>query len=274
MNSNAFLSFSRYASADDCGLTLDDLQERVPAIFASGPHDRLSEKYTFVPTARVLHGLISAGFVAVDARQASTRSSSPVHARHIIRLRRRFETVALRDAVPEIVFLNSHDGTSAYQLRLGIYRAMCTNGLIVSSGAFPALCVAHRGDIVDAIVAGALEASERFDALAARVEVMEARVLLPDEQLQLAAQALEIRYPANSAGGIVPSTLLRCRRTNDSRADLWTVFNRVQENLLSGGLVCRAASGRLSRTRRLTSIRENVRANCRLWNLAESVLAS
>jgi hypothetical protein len=36
------------------------------------------------------------------------------HARHVVRLRRRFETVQLKDAVPEVVFFNSHDGTSAY----------------------------------------------------------------------------------------------------------------------------------------------------------------
>jgi hypothetical protein len=34
--------------------------------------------------------------------------------RQLIRLRRRFETIELRDAIPEILFLNSHDGTSAY----------------------------------------------------------------------------------------------------------------------------------------------------------------
>ena len=42
-----------------------------------------------------------------------------------------------RDSVPEVVFLNSHDGTSAYQLRMGIFRVVCTNGLIVSRGCVP-----------------------------------------------------------------------------------------------------------------------------------------
>ena len=60
-----------------------------------------------------------------------------MHARHLIRLRRRVETVQLRDAIPEIVFLNSHDGTSAYQLRVGLFRVVCTNGLIVSASVFP-----------------------------------------------------------------------------------------------------------------------------------------
>jgi hypothetical protein len=56
---------------------------------------------------------MQAGFVPVEARQTRARYGLS-HARHVIRLRRRFETVQLKDAVPEVVFLNSHDGTSAY----------------------------------------------------------------------------------------------------------------------------------------------------------------
>lgn len=123
--------------------------------------------------------------MAVAARQARTRRASPLHARHVVRLRR-FETVQLRDAIPEIVFLNSHNGTSAYQLRMGVFRVVCLNGLIVSQGAFPAYQVSHCGDVVDAVVAGALEVSERFGSLAAQVERMKRRPMPRDEQIRFA----------------------------------------------------------------------------------------
>lgn len=273
MNSNSTLSFSRYSNAFTQGLALEDLRSKVPAVFAGGAHESLSHKYTFIPTELVLLGLMSAGFVPVEARQAGSRKTSPMHARHVVRLRRRFETVSLRDSVPEVVFLNSHDGSSAYQLRLGLFRAVCTNGLIVSVGAFPALCVAHRGDIVDEVVTAALEASERFEMLAGRVERMEQRRLDRDEQLNFAGKALGLRYPEPEMAGMQPSQLLGSRRAEDVSDDLWTVFNRVQENLLGGGLVRRTPTGRLSRTRRITSIRADVRLNSRLWGLAEEVLA-
>ena len=150
---------------------------------------------------------------------------------------------------------------------------MCTNGLIVSVGAFPAYCVAHRGDIVDEVVTVALEASERFQTLAERVERMERRLLAQDEQLGFARKALALRFPELDKAGMQPSQLLGCRRVDDSSNNLWTVFNRVQENLLGGGLIRHTESGRLSRTRRITSIREDVRLNGRLWDLAEEVLA-
>ena len=154
MNTHSDLSFSTTANVFSSGLSLDAIRQRAPAVFAHSPDERMSDKYTFIPTERVLSGLMQAGFVPVEARQSRARRSSALHARHVVRLRRRFETVQLKDAVPEVVFLNSHDGTSAYQLRLGLFRVVCTNGLIVSHGAFPAYHVSHRGNVVDDVFDG------------------------------------------------------------------------------------------------------------------------
>jgi uncharacterized protein DUF932 len=33
-----------------------------------------------------------------------------------------------------LILLNSHDGTSSYQLMSGVFRIVCRNGLIVSEG--------------------------------------------------------------------------------------------------------------------------------------------
>jgi hypothetical protein len=268
------LTFARRASAFDAALSLDTVRAHAPAVFATAAHERMSRKYTFIPTERVLTGLMQAGFVPVDARQTKTRSASIGHARHVVRLRRRFETVQLRDSVPEVVFLNSHDGTSAYQLRVGIFRVVCTNGLIVSHGAFPSIRVSHRGNVVDEVVSGALEISERFGTMAAQVESMERRMLLKDEQIALAEHALALRFPNLTEAGIQPEQLLTCRRVEDIGDDLWKTLNRVQENLLGGGLSRRTASGRMTRTRRITSIKEDLRLNSQLWDLASQALAA
>ena len=219
MDTHSNLFFPSHANEFDRGLSLDGVRARAPAVFADSPHEALSSKYTFIPTGRVLTGLMSAGFVPVDARQASTRRASPLHARHVVRLRRRFETVLLKDqSIPEVVFLNSHDGTSTYQLRMGIFRVVCTNGLIVSRGAFPAVCVPHRGNVVDEVIAGALRISEQFDTLAAQVERMERRRMLKDEQLRFAEAARARSRPSGSLrlclvslAGIV-DTLVTCNR--------------------------------------------------------------
>mgnify|MGYP003383587437 CR=1 FL=1 len=268
------LTFSSHANTFSGTLSLDVLRVRVPAVFAPAAHESLSPKYTFIPTERVLSGLMSAGFLPVDARQALSRRGSPVHARHILRLRRRYETVQLKDSIPEIVFLNSHDGSSAYQLRMGLFRVVCTNGMIVSRGAFPAFCVSHRGNVVDEVVAAALNIAERFDELAGQVERMESRSLFMDELIGFAERALMLRFDDVLQAGMQPSALLAVRRVDDAGNDLWSVLNRVQENLMRGGLNRRSATGRLTRTRCISSIREDVRINSGLWDMASGLLAA
>jgi hypothetical protein len=256
-----------HSSAFQSVLSTQVLRERVPAVFAAGAHQRTSPSYTFISTERVLNALACAGFLPVEARQAA-RAKSPMHARHLIRLRRRYQTIRLRDAIPELLFLNSHDGTSAYQLRVGLFRVACTNGLVVSMGIFPLWRVMHRGDVVRDVVCAAFRISERFEALAAAVERMERTVLDPGQRLAFAAQALALRFPTDLHAGMEPSQLLVPRRPEDLGNDLWHTFNVVQENLLRGGLVRRSASNRLTRTRRITAIGEDIRLNCGLWELA------
>lgn len=256
-----------HSSALQVALSQEALRERVPAAFAPAAHGRTSSAYTFISTERVLSALASAGFMPVEARQAA-RARSPLHARHLIRLRRRLETIALRDAVPEILFLNSHDGTSAYQLRVELYRVICTNGLVVSAGVFPTWRVAHRGDVVADVVQAALEISGRFEVLAAAVDRMERTQLDRLQQLDLAAEAVALRFPDDAPGSVEPSRLLVARRPEDVGNDLWRTFNVLQENLLHGGIPRRLASNRLRRTRRITAIREDVRLNSGLWELA------
>jgi len=110
--------------------------------------------------------------------------------------------------------------------------------------------------------------------MAARVERMEHRGTPKDEQVGFAEQALALRFPEAHLAGMQASQLLTCRRIGDLGDNLWSTFNRVLENLMRGGMVRRAATGRLLRTRRITSIREDVRLNSRLWDAAEEVLAA
>jgi hypothetical protein len=109
------LSFASHANAFAPTLNLAALREQVPAIFATSAHEDLTSRYTFIPTSRVLDGLMQAGFVPVEAKQSRARRGSLLHARHVVRLRRRFETVLLRhQSIPEVVFWNSHDGSSTW----------------------------------------------------------------------------------------------------------------------------------------------------------------
>ena len=102
MSTSTDLSFVSHDQLFGRSLSLETLHEQAPAVFAPSADSERSARYTFIPSARVLEGLVEAGFVPVEARQARVRSASALHARHVIRLRRRLETVKLRDSVPEL----------------------------------------------------------------------------------------------------------------------------------------------------------------------------
>ena len=265
------LSLSRqpsHSSAFRSALSLEELRERAPAAFATGAHERTSRSYKFISTVGVLNALAEAGFMPVEARQSSQRAASPLHARHLIRLRPRVETIRLRDSIAELLLLNSHDATGAYALRAGLFRVVCLNGLVASAGDFPVWRVAHRGDVVGQVVQGALEISQRFGTLAASVERMERTRLEEDQRLGFAVDALALRYPDASRAGIRPAQLLEPRRPEDVGNDLWRTFNTLQSNLLGGGLVKRSPSGRLTRTRPIRAIPRDLELNSQLWDLA------
>jgi hypothetical protein len=146
--------------------------------------------------------------------------------------------------------------------------------LIVSAGTISGFKVAHRGDVVDDVVAAALQIGERFGAVAEHVESMQSKVMAPAEQLEFARRALALRYDDVVEAGMQASELLNAKREEDVGSDVWRVMNTVQGNLLGGGLSRRSARGRLTRTRKITAIREDVRLNSGIWDLAMEALAA
>lgn len=254
-------------------LDAETLKNRAPAVFAGTAHERTSRSYTFLSTQKVLEALDRAGFRPVQASQTASRVRSPLHARHMVRLRRTYESVELRDSVPELVLTNSHDGSAAYHLRIGIYRTVCRNGLVICDGTFPVWRVAHRGDILDELISAALQMTERFEALAGEVERMERTVLQIEGRLAFAGQAVEIRYPDGRPNGLDPAKLLIPRRQEDVGNDAWRMLNVVQEHLLRGGVRLPEEHGRRRSTRGLSSIRQNVRVNTALWEAAAALAA-
>src|SRR5271163_1626066 len=122
------------------------------------------------------------------------QGSDPAYARHMIRLRSVRQSITLVDCIPEICLINAHDGTSAYQLLAGLYRPLCTNGLLCRMGDFAVIRVPHRANVIADVVAGAIQITAQFERIGAVVTAMAARILTMSEQLALAQTAYEIRW--------------------------------------------------------------------------------
>jgi hypothetical protein len=219
-----------YSHAFGRTLSIEELRQRTPAVFAGNASERTKPTYRFINSAEVLEALLNAGFVPSAAQQTRSRKGSdPSYARHMIRLRPVRETIALVDCIPEICLINAHDGTSAYQLLAGLYRPLCTNGLLCRIGDFAMIRVPHRASVVADVVAGALQITAQFERIGEAVSAMAARILSENEQQAFAAAAFEIRWAkAEVRPAFDPAKMLEVRRPADDYPTLWHTLNRCQ----------------------------------------------
>jgi Domain of unknown function (DUF932). len=254
-------------------LERSDIQVRTPAALASSADPRTSPTYTFLSSENVIQALGNAGFVPVAAAQTRSRRANPLSARHAIRFRRRYETVSLRDCIPEILFLNAHDGRMATQFRLALFRPVCTNGLVVCDETLPVWRVPHRGNTLDEVIAAAIRQSEQFAEVGAWVERMERTRLEAEQRVAFATCAISLRFPNKQPEGLDPAQLLRPRREEDQGNDLWTTYNVVQEHVIKGGLSYQTGKNRKMHSRGIRAIREDVRLNSELWRMATALAA-
>jgi hypothetical protein len=139
------------------------------------------------------------------------------------------------DVIPEIVIINSHDGTGKYHIIGGLYRFICCNGLMAGE-TITSMVVRHSGFGTAArVIEGSFKiVKEEFPKLIQARTAMLLKDLTREEQVLFAHRALALRYPLQLPP-FGAEDLLTVRRTDDEGNDVWHVLNRVQENIIDGG---------------------------------------
>ena len=256
-------------------LSNEQIQVAAPSAFAVTPYFKQSDRYAFVPTSRVIDGMRDSGFLPVKASQSKSRiEGKSDFTKHMIRFRsvdalNRQSLVG--DAIPEIVLINSHDGTSAYKLFFGIFRLVCSNGMVVADSLLGSINIRHTGNIVKEVIEGSQNLIQSVPTVLDVVKQWETIELAPAESLALATAAHTYRF-ADAETQVTPERLLQPRRYADNGTDLWKTFNRVQENLTKGirGRVDRS-TGQRTGARGIKSIDGDVKLNRALWAMAEKL---
>jgi hypothetical protein len=256
-------------------LTEDMLRVQAPSIFASGPMLGVSPRYTFVPTARIITGLKDLNWVPVQVEEQRIRTEARRgFQKHQLRFRRAEQMETLDEWNVELVLLNSHDAGCAYQLHAGIYRRVCSNGLVLSEGSFETIRFRHAGLEPDEVIGASLRVLDYMPKVGELVGQLHARTLETRESLLFARSALALRYPQVQEAPVDAETLLKAHRPEDEGTDLWRTLNRVQLNLIQGGVSDwhKDRRGKLRSMRRLSGIDSKISVNKGLWSLAERVV--
>jgi hypothetical protein len=250
-------------------LSNTELMKLAPSVFADFAIDGLSPKYAFIPTINIVDAFRAEGWEPVAATQNRCRlPERRGFVKHCLRFRRHDAVPVLDGVYPELALVNSHNGTSAYDLYAGLFRLICLNGMVASLGNLEALKVRHSGNALDNVIDGSFRIIETLPQVIESAEVMRSVQLDRLQQMQFAEAALALRYDPMLQAPISPLSLLDSRRIEDGSNDMWTVFNRVQENMIRGGVRGIGSTGRRMSTRAIKSVNEDIRVNRSLWQLA------
>jgi Domain of unknown function (DUF932) len=250
-------------------LSLDQIKQAAPAAFATKPADYITSKYNFVPTTDVIEKMGQNGWVVTSAQQSKTKVPLRFnYGTHILRFQNPEYYVKGQDGIegrPEVVFINSHDGSRPLQSELGLFRLVCSNGLVIKTQDFGGFRERHTKLTNDAVKHLLDEKTRLMESVIGKINRWNQVQMKQVDMRQFATDALimrlgEERKPEDHE----VFSVLEARRDADKSNTLWHVFNRVQENLIKGGF---DIGNR--RARAITNPTQDLKLNQGLWQLAE-----
>jgi hypothetical protein len=258
-------------------LTDEQIHRQAPSVFAASPVAGVSERYTFLPTSQIVDRMRQEGWAPVEVQQQAVRAEGRMgFQKHLLRFQRRDQIAKAGEYAAEIALVNSHDRSSAYQIHAGLWRFVCSNGLMVSDSTLESVSIRHSGQETEEVIAASFAMFSQIDRVADNVARWQARQLSQGEQHDFAARAIALRW--EDAAPISPAKILWPRRNEDTGTDLWSVFNRTQENLIQGGqkdYSLRQANGhRFPKTREIRGLDQGIALNKGLWDLATTFAAN
>ena len=112
----------------------------------------LSKHYSFVPTSNVINDLRSMGWECVDAKQVKARKKSTRgYQKHMLTFEHPDYKTEGAEEYPQLLLTNSHDGGNAFQLSAGIFRLVCSNGLVIKTEDYGTARLVHKGYSFEAV---------------------------------------------------------------------------------------------------------------------------
>ncbi|SFV52011.1 protein of unknown function DUF932 [hydrothermal vent metagenome] len=252
-------------------LTHTELMKQAPALFTEQPHYETSDKYHFVSTIDVVTQITAFGWHPVSVQEASVRDTDKEgYQRHLVRFRHFDDLLNPKENAVELLLFNSHDRTTAFSISAGVFRFICANGLVIADSIFEAYKIKHIGDR-DNDIHVAIEKIISFKPqLERKIEQFEAIELSETEKVSFARSSTPLRFEKHLE--IDYDDLLVPHRDEDTKDDLYTVMNVIQENLLRGNISgVNKDTGRKFTSKEIKSIGKDVEVNQGLWDIAERI---
>jgi len=212
-----------------------------------------SARFAGISTADALAPLMADGWRVAERSVKGTRFAERVpYLGHVVRLNHP-TLPGNSEFRPQLVLKNGNDGTSAFVMMAGIFRAVCANGMY--AGALAASVrvrhVGNSGELASLILKGAEEVKSYVPRLADQVQRWQGIELDSNQRKLMFHLGAAARWGRDVAAD-------KARRS----------FNRVQENYVRG-YGASIFAGRRYSVRALRNIDAGIRFNRTLWNIAD-----
>jgi hypothetical protein len=256
-------------------LTREEVAKKAPSVFATKPSVDVSDKYTHIPTERVINDMEALGWKIIEAKEVKARKNTTKgFQKHLLVFRNDDVVIHGKDGdtvYPQILLTNSHDGKNSFQFQAGLYRLVCSNGLVIATEKFEDVKMRHMGYTFEDLQVKIKDMVERLPLTIESMNKMKDMELGQEQMLSFAQDALTSRFSKKELKriDIDIEELLQPTRTEDRGNDLWSVFNVVQEKLITGDFNYRMGS-KARKGREIKNFKQDMLINKRLFQTALS----
>lgn len=164
-----------------------------------------------------------------------------------------------------IILTNSIDGIKPAEIDFGVWRKVCSNGLIRRVSGFDTK-IKHGVNAFTQMQKILSQINTQTSLNIKKFGSFKERLLTSSEMKELANEAIGLRW---KDGSVTSDQLLNINRSEDSGNNLWLVYNRIQENLTKSGMLRNLRGNSVEGIR---SLREDIFVNKELSALAESLI--
>jgi hypothetical protein len=249
-------------------ISKEQVKQVAPSVFTKHGSSTVSEKYSHIPTERVLDDMSALGWNVVDAKEIKSRKNQGFQ-KHMLVFANPEIVIEGADGdtvFPRILLTNSHDGKNAFTFQAGLFRLVCSNGLVIADEQFGKMKIRHMGYDFEALQHLITEMVEKLPLTVESMNQFKSKQLSEDQKQQFALEALGLRFDTENKTFNVQDFLTPTRK-QDSGNDLWSVFNLVQEKLVNGMFNYSSAS-KTRKARRIKNFQQDIALNSDLYKLA------
>jgi len=269
---------SSFGKGLDSYLTKDQIRKSTPLVFADAPtNPDVSDKYLFVNSETIIDDLAKLNWFPVTSAQRKSKGKSTIFSKHMISFQNPDIKITSKDgddAYPRIIMTNSHDGMQSFQFSVGIFRMVCSNGLVVADEKFSSFKIKHKGYTFGELRNVVVEAVKDLPNKVEVLNNMKSRILSTDEKRQLALDAMLIRAGVKTLNYDEETIdeILEPKRSEDRGDDLWRTFNVIQEKITQGDFHAALTGAKVRKVRKIKSFEKDMKVNKELFKLATNLI--